>query len=148
MAFALTSYQADAIKYMGASQRRAIQTVVLTITGTTSDIDLDIGDDDGTFWTDAVADSTYGDIATSALSSLQRIVAQASAVARIYSPEIESSGVRAAAASGTAYTLVHEDKRPDWAFASGQGLTSYTVYIDYLLNVNTLPVAESYGVGA
>jgi hypothetical protein len=148
VAFALTSFQSDGIKYSGPGPRRAIQTVILTITGTTADVDLDIGDDSGTFWTAALADSTYGDLAEEALSKLQTIISNATAVARIYSPEIEASGIRAAAASGTAYTLVYQNSRPNWTFASSQGLTAYTVFIDYLLDVNILPVADSYGVGA
>lgn len=148
MAFALTSFQSDGFRYVGPGPRKAIQTVVLTITGTTADVDLDIGDDSGTFWTAALADATYGALATSALDKLQKIIEQATAVARIYSPEIEASGLRAAAASGTAYTLAHQNSRPNWTFASNQGLTAYTVFIDYLLDVNILPVADSYGVGA
>jgi len=40
-----------------------------------------------------------------------------------------------------------QDKRPNWTFNAAEGLTSYTIFIEYYLNQNILPVAESYGTG-
>ncbi len=231
MAFALTGFEAFPIVVQGAQPRRAIQRVVLHATGTTSDVDLDIGDNTGTFW--GAADST--DLGAAALADLQAIVAQSSNLCYVYCPQIDAAGVRvggtatvaqdltsaatagttgatrtltvagllttdnitgfdivedgavpvsvveaaktcavagqyivtfsadpevglegrvsftrstASAATGTDYTLSFENDRPNWTFAASQGLTAYTIFLDYHLDVNVLPFVKTYGIGA
>lgn len=90
MAFALSAFEAIPMLLNGAQPRRAIQRVILHVTGTAADVDLDIGDDSGTFW--SAADNT--DIGANSLVSLQNIIAQASKVCGLYSPEIDAYGVR------------------------------------------------------
>lgn len=51
MAFGLTRLRAYGIKGESATYKRSLQVVNMEITGTASDVDLDIGDDSGTFWT-------------------------------------------------------------------------------------------------
>lgn len=148
MAFALTSYQAAAVEFKGPGPRHGLQHVILTVTGTVDDVDFDIGTDAGTFWTAALADTTYGALATDALAHLQTIIANSDGLSSVYCPQIEASGIRAAAASTPAYALGHENSRPNYTFDTGAGLTAYTVHLQYLLKVNILPVAVCYGVGA
>lgn len=88
MAFALTSYRARGFMIDGSQPDRATQQVVMTVTGLTSDVALDIGTDAGTFWVAALADTTYGDLAASALANLLTVVANASALERSYIPQI------------------------------------------------------------
>jgi hypothetical protein len=144
MAFALTSFFADGNPYCGPGVEKAVQRVILTATGTTADIDLDIGDDTGTFWTAALANGTYGTMATSALDILQKIISQSTTWQAVYSPEIDASGVRAAAASGTAYTLTFQNSRPNYLFDTAQGLTAYTIVIDYLLKPTIPPTVIAF----
>lgn len=89
MAFALTKFEARGVKFEGpVPEKRAKQEVVLTITGLSTDVDLDIGSDAGTFWTDAEADSTYGDLATEALAKLQDIVSKSAALLSVKSQQL------------------------------------------------------------
>lgn len=140
MAFALTSLFLDGQKFQGAGPYRATQTAVFTITGTTADVDLDIGDYSGTFWTAALADATYGDVATTALAALQKLDDQTQAVCRIYTPQL-ADRIQAAAASGTDYALSIDStsKLPIYTFDANQGETAYTVFVEWLLNKNILP---------
>lgn len=147
MAFALTSFCADGVKYQGPGPYRATQTYVFTCTGTTSDVDFDLGDYSGTFWTDAVADSTYGTMATQVLQFLQDNDGNYTVNQRFYTPQL-AGRVVAAAASGTAYTvsLNSTSLLPEYTFAASNGATAYTVFIELQLKANYLPVAAAYNV--
>jgi hypothetical protein len=147
MAFALTSFYADGVRFMGPGPYAATQHVVMTITGLTTDVDLDIGDLDGTFWTDAIADATYGEMATQALATVGRIVGQAQITARVYVPQLQAR-LQAAAASGTDYTLSLDSDTgfPLYTFAASNGELAYTVFVDILLNPTVLPYNIAYNV--
>ncbi len=145
MAFALTSFLADGTPCIGASVEKAVQRVILTATGTTADIDLDIGDDTGTFWTAAIANATYGEMATQALATLQKVITQATTWQSVYSPEIDASTqLRAAAAGAGTYTLTFQNSRPNYLFNASAGLLAYTVIIEYVLKPALHPVTLSY----
>lgn len=88
MAFALTKYEARSLDIASPTYKRGIQQVVLDITGTSADVDLDLGDDSGTFWTAAKANTTYGELASKALTNLQKIVSQAQALVSYESQEL------------------------------------------------------------
>lgn len=148
MAFALTSFFADGTRFAGPGPYRATQTYVFTITGLTTDVDLDIGDASGTFWTAAIANTTYGEMATQVLAQIVRLEAQISAVKGIYTPQL-AARIQAAAASGTAYTLSINTSLtlPDYTFAASNGETAYTVFVEFLLIPNALPTNLSYNIG-
>lgn len=148
MAFALTSFVADSMRFAGTVPYRAKQLYVFTITGTTADVTLDLGLSTGTFWTAAVADATYGQLATNVLADIKRLKANYKAVSQIYVPEL-AARLQAAAASGTSYTLsIDSDLTlPDYTFAANNGATSYTVFVEYLLTPNTLAASIAYNVG-
>lgn len=148
MAFALTSFFADGTRYSGPGPYRATQTYVFTITGTTDDVDLDIGDYDGTFWTDAIADATYGEMATQVVAQLERLEANYVNTVKVYTPQIDGSGalLRAAAPGAGEYTLALENFLPDYEFDTGEGLTAYTVTVELLLKPNYLPSNLAYNV--
>lgn len=88
MAFALTGFSARGIDVKTPTKKRGIQQVVLSVTGAAADVDLDIGDDAGTFWTAAQADATYGALAAKALTILNQIVDNAAALVAVKSPEL------------------------------------------------------------
>lgn len=141
MAFALTSFFADGTRFTGPGPYRAYESVVFTITGLTTDVALDIGTYSGTFWTAALADADYGDVASTALAFLRKLDDQTQAVCRIYTPEL-ADRIQAAATSGTAYTLSIDatSKLPIYTFAASNGELTYTVFVEFLLNKNILPL--------
>lgn len=144
MAFALTGFVSYGINIVGPSQKRGIQRATLTITALTSDVDLDLGDDSGTFWTEAQANSTYGQLATKALDVLGKIEAQASALICVKSEQLLDR-IQAAAAAGTAYVLTVQNKRPDLLFAAGNGETSWVIDLEWILENFQFPVVSSFG---
>jgi hypothetical protein len=144
MAFALTQFQSYGINVVGPSQKRGIQRATLTITGLVTDVDLDIGDDSGTFWTEAQADATYGQLATKALDVLQRIEDQSSALIAVKSEQLLDR-LQAAAAAGTSYVLTVQNKRPNILFAASNGETSYQIDIEWLQNNFQFPIVSSFG---
>lgn len=133
MSFALTKFKAWGVNVGSPIRKHDMQYAELHITGTVADVDLDIGDDSGTFWTDALADSTYGSLATTALDKLQKIVAIANSLMAVESQEITLVRLRAAAAAGTDYALAIQDKRPNFIFDANQGETSYIIKLEWSL---------------
>jgi hypothetical protein len=147
MAFALTSFFADGTRFLGPGPYRATETYVFTVTGLVADVDFDLGDYSGTFWTDAVADATYGTMAAQVLERLQALDANYVSTARIFVPQL-ADRIQAAAVSGSAYTLSIDSTSllPIYEFDAGEGETAYTVYVDLLLKPNYLPSNLSYNV--
>lgn len=70
MAFALTAFVADGQEMDEAVTRRFRQRAVFTITAANTDVDLDIGDYTGTFWT-AVGGTAPGTGALKAIKDIQ-----------------------------------------------------------------------------
>lgn len=146
MAFALVGFQARGIDVAGPSYKRGIQQVVLAITGTASDVDLDIGDDTpGTFWTAALADATYGDLAEKALDVLTKIAANSVCLLAVKSPELLDKVQSAAAGSAGEYAIAIDDLGPNIALHTGEGETSYTIVLEYELNDYIFPMIASFG---
>lgn len=149
MTFALTSFFADGVRYSGPGPIRAVQKYAFTVTAAATDVDLDLGDATGTFWTAAKANGTYGTMATQVLTQIQRLDAQYTAVSNLFTPEIASfTKVSSLSATGT-YTLdiSASPKLPDYTFYTGGGTTAYTVFVDYLMEPNMLPTNLSYNIG-
>lgn len=145
MAFALTAYQARSVDIASPSYRQAIQEVVLDITGTTADVDLDIGDNTGTFWTAAQANTTYGALAAKALESIQRIVSQSDALVQVMSQQLLDRIQIATVAGAGEYSLAIQNLRPNIAFNAADGETSYKIILRYELKTGILPEIALYG---
>lgn len=144
MAFKLTGFHARGVDVAGPSYKRGIQQVVLTIEATAADVDLDVGDDSGTFWTAAEADSTYGSLATKAKTILNNIVDQASKLVAVKSQELLDR-VQVGTVSGAGeYSVAVQDKRPNIAFNAADGETAITLILEYELNDSIYPVVASY----
>lgn len=148
MAFAVTKFNAYGVLNANATQKRGIQRVELTITGANTDTAYDLGTTAGTFWTSAVADATYGGVATAARTFiLTTLNGQVASTIGIRSQQLLAR-LQAAAASGTSYTLSVASVTtpvPELAFASGSAPTSGVYVIEWLLADNTEPLTATYG---
>jgi hypothetical protein len=144
MAFALTGFVSYGINIVGPSQKRGIQRATLTITALATDVDLDLGDDSGTFWTEAQANSTYGQLATKALDVLGKIEDQAASLISVRSEQLLDR-IQAAAAAGTAYVLTVQNKRPNLLFDAANGETSWSIDLEWIMQNFQFPVVSSFG---
>lgn len=137
MAFALTGFQmfggrqSDPIAQAGPHQY-----ILLNVTGDAADVDLDIGDLGGTFWTDAVADASYGSLATGALAMITDYYAQWAGCGAISSPQLIDRVQVAALTGAGQYTLVLNatTNLPEIAFDVADGDTSYVILLDVLMS--------------
>lgn len=149
MSFALTSFFADGVRFSGPGPIRATQKYAFTVTAAASDVDLDLGDATGSFWSAATANSTYGEMATQVLAQVERLLAQNETVTNVFVPELYGRALVPSAPTGTQYTAtINADLRlPDFSFEAGSGLTACTVVVDYLMLPNMLPSNLSYNIG-
>jgi hypothetical protein len=145
MAFALTGFKARSYSVGSPSEVKAIQQVVLNITGLAADVDLDIGDATGTFWTDAEADSTYGTLATNALAVLTTIEGQSAALVDVQSAELLDRVQVASLTTTGQYTLAIGDIGPNIEFNAADGEETYKIILVWELNDGILPITASYG---
>jgi hypothetical protein len=147
MAFALDSFFADGYRYMGPGPLGATQRVVFQISATAADVDLDIGDLSGTFWTAALADGTTGSMAAAVLEQLETIIDKCNQTVNVFCPQVFGIPVAAAAAAGVmAQSVSSTTLLPSYTFDTGEGLTAYTVYVDLELNEKEKPVNLYYNV--
>lgn len=145
MAFALTGYFARSVEIGSTSYKRGIQQVVLNITGTVDDVDLDIGDDDGTFWTAAVADTVYGTLASNALISLTAIAGQSAALVAVESQELIDRVQVASLSTTGQYSLAIDAIGPNIAVYTADGELTYKIILVWELNDYIMPITASYG---
>lgn len=148
MAFAVRRFFAYGQLNDNPTIKRGVQVVQLAITGLNTDVAYDLGTVAGTFWTSAIADAIYGQIATAArdfiLTALTKNVAQ---VLAIQSQQLVAR-LQAAAASGTSYVqtvAAVTTPTPELLFASGNAPTSGTFLITWNLADNVEPITASYG---
>jgi hypothetical protein len=117
----------------------------MDITAAAADVDLDVGDDSGTFWTAAQADSTYGALATKALAVLQDIVSVSAALVAVKSEQLIDR-IQIASVSGAGeYSLAVVNTRPNIAFNAADGETSIKLILEYELDDEQYPIVASYG---
>lgn len=151
MAFAVTKFNAYGVLNSNPTVKRGVQRVELTITGANTDVAYDLGTTGGTFWTSAVADATYGGIATAARTFiLTTLTAQVASVISVWSQQLCTpvGRINAATASSNTYTqAVAAVTTPmiELAFASGSAPTSGTYVFQWLLADNMEPLTASYG---
>lgn len=148
MAFALTKAEFRSVCFQNPSYKKGIQEVVLTITGANTDIDLDIGDSGGTFWTAAQADATYGTMAANVLTKLQEVVAQADYLKAWECPQLQATAyIQVASAPGASqYSLTTDTYGPNILLQSGSAPTSYKVHLFYELDAGVFPVSAYYNI--
>ena len=145
MSFALVGFQARSLEVSSPSKVKAVQQVVMNITAAATDVDLDIGDASGTFWTDALADGTYGDLASSALTSLTEIAGQSSALVAVQSEQLIDRVQSAAAGNAGEYALAIDAIGPNITFHAADGDTAYKIILVWELDAGIGPITASYG---
>lgn len=147
MAFALTRMEAYQEVVGSTSRKRGIQGVDLYITGTVADVDLDIGDYSGTFWTAALANSTLGNVATTALSTIQKIVAQVESLDEVNSQQLLDRIKIATVAGAGEYSLAIQNTLPNIAFFAGDGETSIFLRLKFTCVDGQFPICAQLGQG-
>ena len=145
MAFALTKYKAYGLLVSGPSRKQAVQYVEMHITAADTDVDLDIADSSGTFWTAAQANTTYGDIATSALESISDIGDQSAALLAVQSPEILIRAQDNTSPGSGFYGISVSGNLPNIEWASGNAPTSYQVTLTLALPDGVQPIRSDLG---
>ncbi len=126
MAFSLSKFRAYGIRPEGPVRKRAIQVLEFELTALATDVDLDIGDDAGTFWGDVDATQMGTDVKELVF---ERIVPQLVSFLSVKSEQL-ADRLQAAAASGTSYTLAIDDHLPVLTFDTAEGETSWFIHIE------------------
>lgn len=145
MAFALTKLRTWGDKIQSATALRGTQVVELSITQLDTDVDCDIGDATGTFWTAAVADATYGDIATAALTQLLAIATQTLQILTVKSETLLPRLRDDSSPASTDYSLGINNHLPNIGFASGSAPTTWVLELDLRLDDGQFPVTTTIG---
>ena len=146
MAFALTKFSLQFEGTDSAGKYRGRQYATLHITAANTDVDLDIGDDSGTFWTAALADGTYGSLATEAQAKLQEIDDVVEDLMAVSGEAILARRKVAAASGAGEYSLAIQNARPNIGFFSGDAPTSYVVELEWLLSPEKSGLAGDYNI--
>ncbi len=139
MAFALTKFKADGIRHSGPTRSHGEQIAIFSITAADTDTDLDISDSDGTFWTEALADTTYGSLATGAWNAFFSTTTSGTipaAISTLLAVESETLLARIrddSSPANTDYSLIIADNLPDLGFASGDAPESIILVLRWLL---------------
>lgn len=139
MAFALTDARFYKVEIPSAIDKRGLQGIEMTITRGSSDTDLDIGNTSGTFWTDALADGTYGAQADLALKQFALI---ASDIEALVSCELTAAnGFLLRVASVSAVTQYQLDNGGSFPVVTPEitlnsGAAPATVKLRWILSLN------------
>ena len=144
MAFGISEYKAYGIYTDEPITKRAIQTFECTITALAADVDLDIGDVAGTFWT-AAAGTALG---AKALVAFTDILTKVDKLSFWNSLEIEAGktivptgGVGAGKCAVTANTA---KTCPELLFAAGEGITSIKLVFQWTLKSEQRPTRSGF----
>jgi hypothetical protein len=144
MAFSLTAFQARSLEIQSPSYKKGIQQAVLTITGTAADVDLDVGDVSGTFWTAALANTTYGTLASKALDILTKISDQSVSCLGWKCQQLMVKVQSAAAGSAGEYAVSYGTIAPNFAIHTGEGSTAYYLVLEYEMANVSFPIIANY----
>jgi hypothetical protein len=142
MAFALSKFKAYGLKTQGPTRVLGQQFVELHITAAATDVDLDIGDDAGTFW--GAVDATA--LGEEALRLLKEIIAdKAQGLLSVNGDELVSRLRDATATGAGVYALAVANNRPNISWFSGDAPTAYVVQLVYQLIDNQFPTFAELG---
>ena len=134
MAFAITKFQSYAANVSDTGRKRCVQKAVFDITAANSDVSWDFGTLTGTLWTSAVANATYGDLATAALAALTVIGANAKVFDRVGGTIATSYNKAAAASVADLYTMTISNGLPIITFDTASAPTAATVIFQWEMN--------------
>ncbi len=137
MALALTAFRAGGIDLIGPTRKRGLQRIVLEFTAAATDVDLDLGDLDGTFW--GAVDATA--MGAQALEVVTRIVAQAAAFLSVHSPQLaDRQKVLAADIAAGKWYMTLENSMPNITLNAADGETAWYIEVVQELNDGISPV--------
>lgn len=132
MAFSLTKVQCYGIEAEEPVNKRYGQRMILNITAANTDIDLDLGDYSGTFWT-ATGASAVGSVALKAIKQIQTLAASLNTIG---GDAIRGRFQVATATNAGEYSVAMDTTNthlPNILFDSGDAPTSYVVVLDWVL---------------
>lgn len=142
MAFAIVSCRAYGLQTGMSSRSKGIQVVEFELTGTATDVDLDFGDFDGTFWT-AVATSSPNS-AASCLALFEAIGAGALSVLDIQGTQLLDR-VQVASLTTTGQKLIAvEGGCPDISFNAADGELTYQLCLTWLCGTDFQPIRADF----
>jgi len=151
MAFALTDCKFYEVHSRSATRRRGLQVIELTVTRSADDdVDFDWGDIAGTFWANAVANATTGELAAKALSAYTGTINLR--IAALVDQELTCNNgfsLRSASASGpTAHALTNDGTfpviKPVVTFANNAAPATIKLIATVALDNDSQPVTFSY----
>lgn len=145
MAFALTGYKSYSRAAYEPVTAQFEQTVELTITRAATDTALDLGNPAGTFWTAALADVTFGALATKALAHWKTVQGKTRVIQNAGSREIENAFARVVSgATGAQYQLnASTPSALAFVLVSGQALATLRVVVGVSLVEGELPAPRA-----
>ena len=133
MAFAITRFRARMSRLDDVGRSHGLQYVSIGISALAADVALDLsGLTAGalsTFWTQALADTTYGSLAAQAQAKLAAIAAAGADLHCVQSEQLIPRLQVASAPTGTQYTLGVTNHLPVLAFAAANGVTALTLIL-------------------
>ncbi len=151
MTIAVTASRGFGYEVAQAARQRGTYKVILEVTGLAADVTHDIDDPTGTFWTEALADSDYSNIAALALAKINELGNNGVSYCKWFSAELESDFVRVAGAPSGATEYQVDDigsanKVPSIVFNAASAPTSYKIELDFVPTIETyIPAAFDAG---
>lgn len=146
MSFALTRFKAYGIRASGATRQHVQQVAVLGITAANTDTAMDIQTLAGTFWTAAIANATYGSLATAARTKIFTDITGVMAhFVSAHAPALFTRLQVTTATTGTEYNTALTAGIPGFAFVSGSAPTAFTLTITWLLKDGYEAIVADYG---
>ncbi len=148
MTFALVGFRAAGARREGAQPCHGDQIVELKITAAATDVAYDFATTGGTFWTAAVADATYGGLATQARAFLlNRVAGVVAEYLGACSEVLDTVYTRVAGAPGAAteYRVTVSYHMPSLAFNAAGGPTAITVRLQWRLVDGQEPLVLTLG---
>lgn len=143
MAFALTGFKSYGVRADGAVRPHVLQIAEFRITAANTDTGLDISNSAGTFWTAAIANATYSDMATAVSSLLFNQISGILYQLRSVSG-LPAYSVTQSPAAGS-YTVTINSDIPDLAFNTGSAPTAYVLVLEWLTIDGAEAVRSDYG---
>lgn len=124
----ISSYKAYGLYIDEPVTTRAHQVLNLVVTQAATDVDMDVGEVAGSFWTSAVASGGNG---PAALAALTQVIAKAESRISLCSPQIQDAKVQVAAApaGATEYQITTTSIVPSIAFFAASAPTAVTLNV-------------------
>ena len=149
MAFAINRFRAGIQRVDGAGAIHGVQYVSIGITALAADVAVDISGlvagSLSTFWTQALADTTYGSLAAQAQAKLAAISNSGVNLHAIKSEQLLSRFQVASAPSGTQYSIGVTNHLPVITFAAANGVTSLNLVLEFGIQSGQEGVSGSFG---